>query len=217
MSNPHKHIKGALNLDGDPEHIKDYYSNWAVDYDRDVKNEAYSAPKIMLDCFRRVIDSSSFQFNSNILNLSIHDAGCGTGLVGKVFYAAGYKNISGSDLSDSMLEKARQHSIYTELTSGVDLNQVVRKQWQQTFDLVLCCGVFTSGHVKPESLLNLFNMTKKGGLVIVSTRTAYYDAMNFQHTSDKAIADGHATLLLNLLNAPYTNDGKAHYWVYKIL
>ncbi len=92
----------------------------------------------------------------------------------------------------------------------------MRKQWQKTFDMVLCRGVFTSGHVPPDTLLRLFEMTVKGGLVIVSTRTAYYEQMHYQDVNDQIIAQGKAALLLNLRDAPYTNDGNAHYWVYAV-
>jgi 2-polyprenyl-3-methyl-5-hydroxy-6-metoxy-1,4-benzoquinol methylase len=217
MTKPGTQIKGALNLDGDPAHVKAYYEKWAVSYDRDVDSEAYTADKIMLDCCQRTPVHNSLRIDPRNLGLSIHDAGCGTGLVGEVFHAAGYRNISGSDLSGAMLGQARKRQIYSDLTSGVDLTQSVREQWKNAFDMVLCCGVFTSGHVPPDTLLRLFEMTVNGGLVIVSTRTAYYEEMHYQDISDSAIAQGKAALLLNLRDAPYTKDGNAHYWVYAVL
>ncbi len=216
MTKPGPQIKGALNLDGDPVHLRAYYDKWAISYDRDVDREAYTADKIMLDCCQRTPPHHSLRIDPLNLDLSIHDAGCGTGLAAEVFHDAGYRNISGSDLSAAMVEQARKRQIYSELTSGVDLTQPVRRQWQHAFDMVLCCGVFTSGHVPPETLLRLFEMTVKGGLVIVSTRTTYYDEIQYQEVNDQLIAQGEATLLLHLRDAPYTNDGNAHYWVYVI-
>jgi predicted TPR repeat methyltransferase len=217
MTKPKAQIKGALNLDGDPAHIKAYYENWAANYDRDVDSEAYAADKIILDCCRRAPVHTALGIDPRSLDLCIHDAGCGTGLVGKAFYAAGYRNISGSDLSDAMIEQARQRHIYSALTGGVDLTQPVRKDWKKAFDMVLCGGVFTSGHVPPDTLLRLFEMTVDGGLVIVSTRTAYYDEMQYQDVNDRFIAEGRTSLILNLRDAPYTFDGKAHYWVYAVI
>ena len=216
MKKPGPKIKGALSLDGDPAHLKDYYKKWAASYDRDVESEAYTADKIMLDCCQRTPLHNALGIDPRNFDLSIHDAGCGTGLVGEVFHAAGYRNISGSDLSNAMVEQARQRQIYSDLTGGVDLTQPVRQSWKNTFDMVLCCGVFTSGHVPPDTLQRLFEMTITGGLVIVSTRTAYYDEMRYQDINDQLIEQGKATLLLNLRDAPYTKDGDAHYWVYAV-
>lgn len=217
MAKPGPQIRGALSLDGDPGHLKAYYEKWAASYDRDVSNEAYTADRIMFDCCQRTPLHDSLRIDPRGLDISIHDAGCGTGLVGEVFHAAGYRNISGSDLCGAMVEQARKRKIYSDLSSGVDLTQPVRKQWKNAFDMVLCCGVFTSGHVPPDTLLRLIEMTVRGGLVIVSTRIAYCEKMHYQAISDRVIAQRKAALLLNLRDAPYTKDGHAHYWLYAVL
>jgi predicted TPR repeat methyltransferase len=40
------------------------------------------------------------------------DLGCGTGLVGKALWEAGFRNITGVDISESMMERARQSNYY---------------------------------------------------------------------------------------------------------
>lgn len=75
--------------------------------------------------------------------------------------------------------------------------------------------MFTLGHVPPETLRPLFTMTRPNGYIIVSTRTGYYDASNYQAVSDKFVATGAVSLHHVLRDAPYTNDSKAHYWVYQ--
>jgi hypothetical protein len=78
-------------------------------------------------------------------------------------------------------------------------------------------GVFTLGHVPPGSLIHLVEMTRLGGIVIVSTRVAYYESENYQDTADQLEAAGRIRLLNAMQNASYTTDELAHYWVYEVL
>ncbi len=51
---------------------------------------------------------------------------------------------------------------------------------------------------------------------MVSTRVPYYDSTDFQKISDQIEGLGIATLKQQYMNAPYRDDGDAHYWVYEV-
>jgi len=75
--------------------------------------------------------------------------------------------------------------------------------------------VFTLGHVPPKALHQLINMARLNGIVIVSTRTAYYEETDYQRVSEELVASNRVELVKELRDAPYTKDGNAHYWIYK--
>ena len=103
------------------------------------------------------------------------------------------------------------------LLAGVDIHQTLPEELQSVYDVAVCVGVFTPGHVLPEALYQLIDMTRPGGLTIVSTRVPYYEMTDFQQVSDRIEAEGIAVLKKFYRNAPYRDDGDAHYWIYERL
>ena len=207
----HPAIHNALNLDGNPRKVRQYYEDWATSYDQDLAHEAYTAPEITAVLLNKTID----KHNLLPAALEVADVGCGTGLVGVLLAQAGFKLIDGMDISPLMVEIAQQRGVYRQLQGDVDMTQSLNPAWRNAYDVVLCCGMFTLGHVPPETLRPLFDMTRSQGFIIVSTRTGYYDDSNYQAISDQFIADGIVMLEQMLPNAPYTNDSLSHYWVYQ--
>jgi len=63
----------------------------------------------------------------------------------------------------------------------------------------------------------MIDMTKAGGLILVSTRLAYYDSSNYQQISDQLEIEQKIKLLKVDKNQPYTDDSPAHYWAYVVL
>ena len=206
-------LHDALHLDGSPESIKRFYAVWAENYEKDTLDWHYAAPANALYLLERC-HSPHLTFNNSDRQIEIMDAGCGTGLLGELLSAAGYQHFDGFDLSSDMVAIAEQRSIYRSLAGNVDLNQPVRDNWRQAYDCTICIGVFTPGHVAPEALSRLIDMTRPGGAIIVSTRVAYYQSENFQATSDALMQAGEIVLLDSLMDASYTDDEKAHYWLY---
>jgi len=89
-----------------PEEVKEAYATWAENYNNDLNNFGYVAPLIGSELL--------IKHTSNEESL-IHDAGCGTGLVGTLLKEQGYTNLQGSDFSPEMLEKADALQIYGNL------------------------------------------------------------------------------------------------------
>ena len=213
---PHINIHDALLLDSDPESIVRYYQRWAATYDSDV-TENYFGIQLIADLVQQHAQASSVLSAVTAAELKIMDVGCGTGLLGKPLYEMGYRHIDGVDLSAEMLAKAEESGFFRRLFEGVDIHQPLPTELQRAYDVAVCLGVFTPGHVLPEALYQLVDMTRPGGLTVISTRVPYYDTTDYQQVSDRIEAEGVAVLKKSYMNAPYRDDGDAHYWVYERL
>ncbi len=199
-------IEAALNLDGDPQRVKEFYEDWAKNYNIDIDDADYSGPSIAA----RLLGQHLSVKNGRIL-----DAGCGTGLVGIELQALGYGNLDGFDLSDSMVEQAASTGAYAEVLGSIDMMRAAESYAPASYDAILSIGVFTLGHVPPEALNVLLMLTRAGGLLVISTRTHYYDQTNFQQLVDELITNKQAELIQLIKDAPYNSDGDGHYWVFR--
>jgi len=198
-------IDAALRLDGDPDKVRAYYDDWAQNYNLDISDAEYSGPAICARLLQECLADTE---------ASLLDAGCGTGLVGGELDALGYRSIDGFDLSDSMAEQARASGVYRQLSGGIDIMRAMQTYAPGSYDAVLSVGVFTLGHVPPEALTVLLQLVRPGGLLVMSTRTHYYDQTDFQQLVDELTADQQIELIKLLRNAPYNKDGAGHYWVF---
>lgn len=199
-------IDAALRLDGDPRKLEAYYDGWARDYDRDTGSVDYSAPAIAA----RMLGAQLAARAARLL-----DAGCGTGLAGIELARLGFSDIDGFDLSAAMVKRARASGVYRELAGGIDMMQAAAHYDPQSYDAVLAVGVFTLGHVPPAALPVLLGLVRPRGLLLVTTRTHYYEQTDFQQRVDALLADGAMRQLALLRDAPYNRDGGAHYWLFR--
>lgn len=204
----HDTINEALQLDGDAETLKAFYRNWAGRYESDLRDVDYAAPAIAAGLIAKHYD------RADISDLSILDAGCGTGLVGAELRRRGFAALDGFDLSPDMADLARGSGFYRDVAGDINLLEAATS-YLVPYDIVVCAGVFTLGHVPPSALAVLRQLARPGGLIVVSTRTLYFDQTDYQQVSDRLVAEGRLTLVECLMDAPYNDDGLAHYWVYR--
>ena len=212
---PQEAIHSALNLDGDAESVKAYYARWADSYDDDLVDD-YTGSRVIVDLLVDFLKHSDFPQDKHVRQQPLADVGCGTGQVGAYLNEAGFSDIDGMDLSQEMVDKASELGVYQTLTADVDLNQPLSESWTGHYSITLCCGVFTLGHVKPEALQHLVAITRPGGLVLTSTRTAYYDESDYQSVTDQLVESGRVKLEAVVRDGPYTLDSHAHYWIYRV-
>jgi len=198
-------IDAALHLDGDPRNLKQYYADWAATYNRDIGAAKYSGPEFAAALLSQHLDDRSAR---------ILDAGCGTGLVGVELRALGYRKVDGFDLSPEMARQATASGAYGEVAGNVDMMRAPQDYPHADYDALLSIGVFTLGHVAPQALEVLVQLLRGGGLLVISTRSHYFEQTDFQQCVDALLAAGSLRQLQVVWDAPYNHDGNAHYWVF---
>ena len=154
-----------------PEELLKYYQDWTDNnqYNKDMVDWNYTAPQGTVSILKKY----AFNKNSKIL-----DAGCGTGLVGIELKKYGYSNIEGVDFSQNMLDLVPQ-GIYKKIEK-VDLNKTL-KFTTNIYDVVMCVGTFTYGHVKPQALDELIRITKNRGLICFTINEGIYEEYGFDN------------------------------------
>ena len=152
-----------------PEELLKYYQDWTNNnkYNKDMVDWNYTAPQETVS----VLKKYALNKNSKIL-----DAGCGTGLVGIQLKKYGYLNIEGVDFSQSMLDLVPQN-IYKKIKK-IDLNKPLKFK-NNIYDIVMCVGTFTYGHVKPHALDEIIRITKNKGLICFTVNEGIYEEYGF--------------------------------------
>ena len=151
------------------EELLKYYRDWTKKnkYNQDMVDLNYVAPKEAVSLLKKY----ALNLESKIL-----DAGCGTGLVGIELKKCGYSNIEGVDFSQDMLNLVPQN-VYQKIEK-VDLNKPLKFKTNM-YDVVMCVGTFTYGHVKPYALDELIRIIKNKGLICFTINEGIYEKYGF--------------------------------------
>lgn len=174
----HKDRKERLNWIYSAKGVQDLeerYDLWAKEYDEDVASYGYKIPGVLAGFLGRYLKTDDG---------TILDAGAGTGIMGEVMSLLGYHELVAMDLSQGMLELARQKGAYRELHRMV-LGEHLDFP-DNTFAGTVAVGVLSVGHAPPESFDELIRCTRAGGYVIFSVRA---DAEGFKERQDKLERD----------------------------
>jgi SAM-dependent methyltransferase len=145
------------------EELEQAYDEWAQRYDEDVFQRGYMLPAITAAYTGRHVPAGS----------RIVDAGAGTGIMGRVLQAAGYGDQVGFDLSNGMLDIARELGIYRQLD-----RQVIGEPLKYETDSFAACvsvGTFTEGHAPARGFDEIARIVKPGGHFIVTIRADVYE------------------------------------------
>jgi len=153
------------------EELLKYYQDWTKKnkYNHDMVDWNYTAPK------ETVLILKKYTLDNKC---KILDAGCGTGLVGIELKKCGYLNIDGVDFSQNMLDLIPK-DIYKKIEK-VDLNKPLKFKTNM-YDVIMCVGTFTYGHVKPKTLDELIRITKNRGLVCFTINEGIYEEYGFDN------------------------------------
>ena len=150
--------------DADPKTLAAYYDQWAESYDRDLPKMGYDAP----------VRAAAIMVEQDVaVDAPILDAGCGTGLTGLELSKAGYRDITGIDLSLESLQAAEAKGVYRHLKVR-DMNKPLAFG-DNGFAAVQCIGTLTYVREIKQLFSEFCRVVKRGGIVCFTQRTDLYD------------------------------------------
>ncbi len=118
------------------EYLTRLFDGYSVFYDEHlVERLRYRGPALLWRAVRRVLDKQG----KKARDLTVLDAGCGTGLASDLLRGAA-RRLVGVDLSPGMIEKARSRQAYDKLIVG-DLVKILGAS-RAKFDMVFSSDVF---------------------------------------------------------------------------
>ena len=151
------------------DEVLNYYKNWTSKdkFNKDMVDWNYTAPINAVSLIKKCALKKDIQ---------ILDAGCGSGLVGIEMQKNGYTNIDGVDLSQDMINLIPK-GVYKNLEVA-NLNKPLKCE-NHKYDVVMCVGTFTYGHVKPQALDEMIRITKNKGLICFSVNEGIHEEYGF--------------------------------------
>ena len=161
------------------EEVMDLYNDWSLDdkYNQDMIDWAYSGPDEVVKTFAKYAENK---------NISILDAGCGSGLVGKKLSRMGFSKVDGVDISSGLIGSIPK-GIYSNL-SLADLNKPLNFP-DSHYDAILCVGTFTYGHVRAKALEEFTRVVKPGGLIGFTINEGVFAEHGFQSLLDEMVLE----------------------------
>lgn len=164
---------------------RELYDEWAKTYDSDMAEHDFTAPRLVAEAVARGLKLNHISPKKPLDGLQIVDAGCGTGLVGIELSKLGATDIVGLDLSEGMLEVAKNTAVYDDLRT-IDLTK--RLEFDDgKFDALTCCGIFTHGHLGPEPLEEFVRIVKDGGVVVATVLDSFWVEKRFEAVVERLV------------------------------
>lgn len=182
------------------EENRDAYSKWAANYDAEMAEHDLQSFKSVTSKFFEVLNLEGKT------EVSVLDAGCGTGILGQHLKAELAKKepalkvqLTGIDLSPHMLEQASKKECFDQLQTA-NMKEPM-SLGDESFDYVVSSGVFLAGHCGPEAVPNILATLKHGGLAIFTVRESLFAKQKQEFTA--AISSAGCTLVEAPLMAYY--------------
>ncbi len=143
---------------GSVDEVRDFYGNWAETYEAEIAENGYATPGRCAAALAGFAPDKA---------APILDIGCGTGLSGLAFRAAGFEKIDGTDLTPDMIEKARgKEGVYRNLFLG-DMNEPLPVE-PGTYAHMAAVGVMGPNLAPPETINEVLEKLPAGGCFVFS-------------------------------------------------
>lgn len=173
-----KNLSSAFAVRGN-DALEEQYDDWAATYDEDNAAMGFRLPVLAAAFFARWVPTGG----------KVLDAGFGTGLAAENLWVLGYRDLVGIDLSNAMLDKARETGVFSELHRMVMGEHLGFPS--NAFSGAIVTGVFTEGHAPHSSFDDLIRVVKQGGQIVFNVRDDIYQHHGFREKMDQLEADGH--------------------------
>ena len=179
-----------------------YYDDWTknAQFNQDMIEWEYTAPVNTVQLLDKYIHDK---------NIKILDAGCGSGLAGIELKKRGFTNIYGVDFSQSMLNLI-PNNIY-QTVELIDLNEPLKYN-DNDFDVIICVGTFTYGHVKAHALNEFIRVTNKNGYICFTINEGIYTEYKFDKKINE-LSKNKSWEILNLSKSSYIVNKDVEAWL----
>ena len=179
-----------------------YYDDWTknAQFNQDMIDWKYTAPVNTVQLLDKYIQDK---------NIKILDAGCGSGLTGIELKKRGYANIHGVDFSKSMLNLI-PNNIY-QTVELIDLNEPLKYN-DNNFDVIICVGTFTYGHVKAHALDEFIRVTNKNGYICFTINEGIYTEYKFDKKINE-LSKNKSWNVLKLFKSSYIVNKDVDAWL----
>ena len=179
-----------------------YYDDWTknAQFNQDMIDWDYTAPVNTVQLIDKYIHDK---------NIKILDAGCGSGLAGIELKKRGFTNIYGVDFSQSMLNLI-PNNIY-QTVELIDLNEPLKYN-DNNFDVIICVGTFTYGHVKAHALNEFIRVTNKNGYICFTINEGIYTEYKFDKKINE-LSKNKSWEVLNLSKSSYIVNKDVEAWL----
>ncbi len=179
-----------------------YYDDWTknAQFNQDMIDWDYTAPVNTVQLIDKYIHDK---------NIKILDAGCGSGLAGIELKKRGFTNIYGVDFSQSMLNLI-PNNIY-QTVELIDLNEPLKYN-DNNFDVIICVGTFTYGHVKAHALDEFIRVTNKNGYICFTINEGIYTEYKFDKKINE-LSKNKSWEVLNLSKSSYIVNKDVEAWL----
>ena len=146
-------------LSTDSHETAEYYDTWAANYNETLAQWNYQSPTIVATMLKREVPPGDH----------VLDAGCGTGLSGKALHVAGFRRVTGIDISQTSLDVASRAGVYERLRQ-VNMQLLPLPLQNDEFAAAQCVGVLTYVPDTDAILREFCRVVRPGGLVAFTQR-----------------------------------------------
>ena len=178
-----KNLDRVYSASGDRE-MRKIYDEWADSYDDDVEGNNYLTPGRTADMLARFLKDS---------DAPIMDYGCGTGLSGVALTKVGFTRIDGVDLSEKMLDIARDLGVYRSLDL-VEPNSALSPDLGE-YAAITAVGVISKGAAPPSMYGDLLKVMKPGAILAFSLNDLSLEDPEYVELVSKSVDAGQVKLL----------------------
>jgi len=172
-------------------YIENLFNQYAPYYDQHLT-------KILDSKIPYLIHKAIIEIISEKHNLNILDLGCGTGLIGEKFHPIA-NTLIGIDLSEKMLEQAKQKNFYTELVLE-DINNAIKKY--NNIDLVIAADTLVYIGNLEQIFYHLTTTLKPNGMFAFTIETT----SNYPYCLQKTARFAHDKKYIQDLSHKYNFD-----------
>lgn len=181
MKNPNDFGLQDVYSYGTSADLRNYYNDWAHEYDDFVANTGYILPSKLADFIAENVNEND--------KFTVLDIGSGTGLLGEqIKKVLPHLIVDGVDISHSMNALSRSKNCYRSLITADATHEVFCKD--ESYDLIVSTGTFTPGHLNCGHLIVLARCLKPNGAAFVSVNKDEYIDGDYEATLNRAADAG---------------------------